>query len=127
MELIKPGREKPRGRPRKVAEEAQSETTLAIIEPSPDEAKPKRTRKKPELETALAIPEPPQEPKPKRVRKKPDPETAIESEVNFTSRGKSVNFKALRAPPKPPKLERAPRPYATLHDRYDPFSHFAIV
>ncbi len=87
-------------------------------------------------ETALAIPdpEPPVEPvKIKRARKKPDPETAIQSDVAFTSKKGAVSFKAMRAPPKPPKLERStaaqptPRPYAQLHDRFSPYAHFAIA
>ena len=106
--------------------------------------KPKRGRPRRAVEeTALAIPDPPEPPvepvRIKRARKKPDPETAIQSDVSFTSKKGAVNFKAMRAPPKP-KLERStaepngypqptaqPRPYAPLHDRFSPYAHSAIA
>ncbi len=103
--------------------------------------KPKRGRPRKTVEE-VAIPEVPSEPTPEpaepvninRARKKPDPETAVQSDVAFTSKRGDVNFKAMRAPPKP-KLERSTaqpaRPYSHLHDRYSvytsPYAHFAIT
>ena len=100
-----------RGRPKKVVETvlAIEETTLAIPEP--------------EVEQPFEVV------KRKRTRKKPDPATAVQSDVAFTSSNGGVSFKAMRAPAKP-KLEREPpqsRPYAQLHDRFAPYSHFAIA
>ena len=98
----------------------------------PEKSKRGRPRKE---ETAIAEPEddPPFQPVKKRTRKKPDPETAIQSDVAFTSKKGEVSFKAMRAPPKP-KLERATavphppsRPYAQLHDRFSPYGHFTIA
>ena len=94
--------------------------------------KPKRGRPRKE-ETAIAEDDQPFQPVKKRTRKKPDPETAIQSDVAFTSKTGEVSFKAMRAPPKP-KLERATavphppsRPYAQLHDRFSPYGHFTIA
>ena len=99
---------KKRGRPRK-------ETALALVEPeAPVEAPPAPV----EL---------------KRTRKKPDPDTAISSDVSFNSARGAVTFKAMRAPPKQPKIEEKieeqgyQRPYAYLHDRYSPYGHFMIA
>ena len=90
--------------------------------------KPKRGRpKKVVEETALAIPdaEPPEPPKLQRARKKPDPERSIQSGVAFTSKRGEVSFKAMRAPPKNPQPKaESTRPYASLHDRYNPDSSF---
>ena len=88
----------------------------------------------PPTEDPPLIEDPPFQPT-KRRRKKPDPETAVQNVVTFTSKKGAVNFKAMRAPPKP-KLERStaesngysqPRPYAALHDRFSPYAHFAIA
>ncbi len=72
------------------------------IQENPDKPKRGRPRKAVE-ETVLAIPEPPEPPvepvEIKRTRKKPDPETAIQSDVSFTSKKGGVSLKAIRAPP----------------------------
>ena len=70
-------------------------------------------------------PEAPEPPKVKRTRKKPDPETAISTDVSFKSKRGDVNFKAMRAP----KLERQDsRPYSQIHDMFaGPYDHFSIA
>ena len=101
------------------------------VQEKPKRGRPKKVETAPE-ETTLALPEPEVEQpfevvKRKRARKKPDPATAVQSDVSFTSSNGGVSFKAMRAPAKP-KLEREPqqsRPYAQLHDRFAPYSHFA--
>ena len=93
--------------------------------------KPKRGRpKKVEtaivpVEEPTEPPEPPEPPKVKRTRKKPDPETAVSADVSFKSKRGDVNFKAMRAP----KLERQDsRPYAQIHDMFaGPYDHFSIA
>ena len=91
------------------------------------EEKPKRGRPKKVVETAIVPVEETIEaepPKVKRTRKKPDPETAVSADVSFKSKRGDVNFKALRAP----KLERQDsRPYAQIHDMFaGPYDHFSI-
>jgi len=98
--------------------------------------KPKRGRPRKVVEETAIVPvtEPSEPVKIKRTRKKPDPETAVQNDVAFTSKKGEVSFKAMRAPPKP-KLERSEptryesnlRPYAQLHDRYSPYGHFMIA
>ena len=95
--------EKPkRGRPKKVETAAVEETAIVPVEENVEPA-----------------------PKPKRTRKKPDPETAISTDVSFKSKRGEVNFKAMRAP----KLERQDsRPYAPIHDMFaGPYDHFSIA
>ena len=93
--------------------------------------KPKRGRPKkvetaivPVSEEPIEAPQAP-EVKPKRTRKKPDPETAVSTDVSFKSKRGDVNSKALRAP----KLEReTSRPYAGIHDMFvGPYDHFNIA
>ena len=90
------------------------------------EEKPKRGRPKKVVETAIVpVEETVEAPKAKRTRKKPDPETAISADVSFKSKRGDVNFKAMRAP----KLERQDsRPYAQIHDMFaGPYDHFSIA
>ena len=93
-----------RGRPKKV------ETAIVPVEEASE----------PPAEPQAAEP-----PKVKRTRKKPDPETAISADVSFKSKRGDVNFKAMRAP----KLERQDsRPYAQIHDMFTgPYDHFSIA
>ena len=98
--------EKPkRGRPKKV------ETAIVPIEEA--------------SEPPAAEPQAAEPPKVKRTRKKPDPETAVSTDVSFKSKRGDVNFKALRAP----KLEReSSRPYAPIHDMFaGPYDHFSVA
>ena len=99
---------KKRGRPKK------TETTLAVVEEAPVVEEP-------------VVEEPVwEQPKVRKPRKKANPETAISADVSFTSKKGPVTFKALRAPPPQPKIDRQQprhyRPYAPIHDMYGHFS-----